>query len=122
MQKLHIFVEFDLAIALNRVLYLESVARFEQYRRVIDKLAIQHRIDAHYVFVDLRLDLVRDVVIDGVSHVLGQYVLEALLIEGVIVEDLDQDIQETLILVRIEAYLEDFIGGAPVRRAPLVGL
>ena len=55
----------------------------------------------------------RDVVVNGVPHVLREHVLEALLVEHVIVEDLNEDVQETLVLVRIETDLEDLVGAAP---------
>ena len=80
---------------------------------MIDKLSIKNWVYPDHVLVHLRLYLVRDVVVNGVPHVLREHVLEALLVEHVIVEDLNEDVQETLVLVRIETDLEDLVGAAP---------
>lgn len=79
---------------------------------MINKLAVEHGIYPDDVLVDLRLYLVRDVVVDGIAHVLGQHVLEALLIEHVVVENLHKHVQEALVLVRIETDLEDLVVGS----------
>ena len=88
MKELHVLVELDLAVPLNRVLHLQGIARLKQYRRVVDELTVQDRVDTHHVFVDLGLNLVRNVVIYGVTHILRQDILETFLIEEVIVENL----------------------------------
>lgn len=59
----------------------------EQNRRVIHKLPVQHRIDTDYILVNLRLDFVAHIVVDGITHVLGEHVLEAFLVEHVIIKD-----------------------------------
>jgi hypothetical protein len=91
------------------MLHLECVAWLEQNGRVIDELPVQHGIHAHHVLVNLRLDLVRHVVIDRVAHVLWQHILKTLLVEKVIVKYLHQHVQEPLVLVRVETYFEDFV-------------
>ena len=79
---------------------------------MVDELAVEHGVHADDVLVDLGLDLVRHVVVNGVAHVLRQHVLETLLIEQVVVEDLHEHVQEALVLVRIETDLKDFVGAS----------
>ena len=109
MEELHVLVELDLSVALNGVLHLEGVAGLEQNGRVIDELPVEHGVHAHHVLVNLRLDLVRHVVVDRVAHVLRQHILETLLVEKVVVKHLHQHVQEPLVLVRVKTYFEDFV-------------
>jgi hypothetical protein len=76
---------------------------------VIHELTVQDWVHTHDVFIDLWLDLVRHVVINGVSHVFGQDIFEAFLVEHVVIEDFNQDIQEAFIFICVETDFEYLI-------------
>jgi len=93
------------------------VARLKQDRRVVNELPVQNWVHTDDVFINLWLNLVGHIVIDRVSHVFGQHVFETFLIEHVIIEDLNQNIQETFILIRIESDLKDLVAACVGTRA-----
>lgn len=57
----------------------------------------------------------RDVVVNGVPHVLWEHIFEALLIEHIIVEDLHQHIEKPFILICVKAHLIDLVASFAIR-------
>jgi formate/nitrite transporter FocA (FNT family) len=102
------------------VLDLQGIARLKEDRRMIDKLAVQDGIDTDDIFIDLWLNFVWHVIIDGVTHIFGQYILETLLIELVIIENFHQNVQEAFVLVGVETYFENLVISAAILRVYLI--
>lgn len=57
----------------------------------------------------------RDVVVNGVPHILWEHILESLLIEHIVVEDLYQHIEESFILVCVKTNLIDLVASLAIR-------
>ena len=69
-QELHVFVEVDRALTLNRVLHVQVVALLKQYRRKVNGHAIVNREDAHVILDHFWLNAVLHVVVHRIAHVL----------------------------------------------------
>ena len=92
MQELHVLIELYAPVLLDCVFDVQCITWLEQDRRVIHKLSIEDRVDSNNVLVNLRLDLVRYVVVDRISHIFGEDVFESLLVEFIIVKDLHHNV------------------------------
>ncbi len=71
---------------------------------MINETSIQFRVYSNYVFVNVRFDIMTQVVVDWVSHELRESFLESFLVEFVIFEDLNYHIQMSLVLIGEESY------------------
>lgn len=76
---------------------------------MINKDSIENGIYSDLIFVNLRINFVRNIIVNRVLHVLRQHTSKPLLIEGVIVEDLYKYVQHSLVLIRIEPKFENLV-------------
>lgn len=112
MQELHVLIEVDRTLTLNRVLHIQVVAFLKQNRREVNWHAIMDRVDAHIVLNHTGLYAVLHVVVDRIAHVLRHRRAEALVVhlELAILEHFDEHVQLPRVFVRVETYLEHFLG------------
>jgi len=68
MQELHVVLKFDWAHSLNSHFHIEVIAFFKENRRVVDCHTVMDWVYGHVILKHLRLDAVREVVIDWVTH------------------------------------------------------
>ena len=94
---------------LNGVLDSEVITRLKQNRRVVYENTIQNRVYTNYILVYLWFYLVRNVVINGVSHVLWKDISKPFLVEHIVIEDFNYYIQQSLVFIGIETDFEDFV-------------
>jgi hypothetical protein len=66
-------------------------------------------VNAHIILIDLRLNVMSNVVVNWVSHVLRHHVLESLLINIIVVKNLQHDNEVSGALASVKTKLEDFI-------------
>lgn len=87
MKEFHVLIKFNATIPLNSVFYFQSVTRFKQDGRVINELPIENRVNSYNIFIDLRLNLMRDIVVDRIAHIFRKNILKTFLIEHIIIEN-----------------------------------
>ena len=68
MQELHVVLKFDRAHSLNGHFHIEVIAFFKENRRVVDWHTVMNWVYGHVILEYLRLDAVREVVIDRITH------------------------------------------------------
>jgi hypothetical protein len=92
-EEFHVLVELNAPVSLNYVSNLKGITRFEQDWRAVNKATIQFRVDSNHVLVNLWLYLVGYIVINRIAHVLREHILEALLIERIVIEHFYENIE-----------------------------
>ena len=68
MQELHVVLKFDWTHSLNSHFYIEVIAFFKENRRVVDWHTVMDWVYGYVILEYLRLDTVREVVIDWGAH------------------------------------------------------
>lgn len=86
MEELHIFIELNASVTLNCMPDLQCITWFEQYRGVVNKLTVKYWINTDHVFIDLRLDLMSNIVVYWITHIFWKHVFKAFLIEHVVIK------------------------------------
>jgi len=107
-QKAHVSVEVYFAAPLHRVLYIQVVTLFKQNRRLVNEHTIQNRVQSHLVLGDVWFDLMSEIVVNGVSHVIRlKVILESFLVNLVVLKHFAEDVQAALPLICVKPNLED---------------
>ena len=109
MEELHVLIESNSAYFLDAHLDVKVVTLFEENRRVIYWNTVVDRVNSHIVFVNLRLDIMGNIIIYRVTHVLGQNVSESLVVDLVIVKYFDHANQISGLFRGIETYFENLV-------------
>ena len=88
MEELHVLREADFSHFLNAHFDIQIITLFKENRRVVNWNSVVNWVNADVISKYLWLDIVRNVIVNWIAHVLWQNFLESLLIDLVIIEHL----------------------------------
>lgn len=104
----HVPVEVHCAHSLHSVFHIKMVSLLKQNRCMVHKHSIQNGIKTDLVLNHLRSNLMRQVVVNRISHVVRlEVVLKTLLVDHVILEGFHHDVEGAVVLVGVETNSED---------------